>query len=601
MIKRNIIWYVIDGVRSYRSGIDDRDRLDIMDELGKESVEFSNAFTSTPSSILSASTMFTGLPSVYISRHYNDFKFDESSIDSIVTLLKKKGYSIYSIFDAKALRCGLQDMAHSLPAKYRPKTSDHDKWWHNAEITNNIQHLFNSNYVDTPAFFLMWYNCRLDPKTSFEVERSINIFKENNMWDDSIVIMNSDHGYPDPSTGLTVETMKKYSHDMIITDDNSRVPLIMKYPECPKGIKIPNVVRTGDVFHTLLELLDYRDIDKSKMNYTVPYKGRSLLGLTNNEEDQPRIARIDTRLTVASNRVSALRSDNYKYVYHVDEDKEEFFNIKEDEFEVNNLINSKDSKIQNEIDKYKKLYNEQEKDVFNYHEQILMENLINDMKKYYPNKHSRENINKVLLTCTPTAPFVGIELLVKYLKEQFPNINIDFLTSKNIKHKYSSLSINIISLDSIKASLIKKSEIKINKYDFCVYLTENSKYRFVDPFIVKAMKSIKSKKFFMMDFNFNLYSHMLSRWIYPIKRLLKRNLKYYKGEPWSYIIQDLSVLIYNGIKVNMFNVRGQTFDTEEIKHLRDKSVIDNSQAPVTAINKDREKDRGLRQKISEGN
>ena len=51
----------------------------------------------------------------------------------------------------------------------------------------------------------------------------------------------------------------------------------------------------------------------------------------------------------------------------------------------------------------------------------------------------------------------------------------------------------------------------------------------------------------------------------------------------------------------MFNVRGQTFDTEEIKHLRDKSVIDNSQAPVTAINKDREKDRGLRQKISEGN
>jgi hypothetical protein len=70
MKKKNIIWFVVDGVRTYRSGIDDRDRIDVMDCLGQEDVEFINAFTSTPISILAASTMFTGLPSVYISRHY---------------------------------------------------------------------------------------------------------------------------------------------------------------------------------------------------------------------------------------------------------------------------------------------------------------------------------------------------------------------------------------------------------------------------------------------------------------------------------------------------------------------------------------------------
>ena len=148
---------------------------------------------------------------------------------------------------------------------------------------------------------------------------------DNNMWHDSIVIMNSDHGFPDPSSGLTVDTMKKYSHDMIITDDNIRVPLFLKYPECPKGQTISNVVRTADIFHTLIELLDFPDIDKTKMNYTVPYKGKSLLGLINNNDDEPRIARIDTRLAVASHRVSAIRTDDFKYVYHVDEDKEEFF------------------------------------------------------------------------------------------------------------------------------------------------------------------------------------------------------------------------------------------------------------------------------------
>ena len=77
MNKKNIIWFIVDGVRSYRSGIDDRDKIDIMDELALESVEFNNTFTSTPSSVLSASTMFTGIPSAYISRHYNDFEFDK--------------------------------------------------------------------------------------------------------------------------------------------------------------------------------------------------------------------------------------------------------------------------------------------------------------------------------------------------------------------------------------------------------------------------------------------------------------------------------------------------------------------------------------------
>ena len=48
MKKHNIIWFVVDGVRTYRSGIDDRDRIDIMDKLAEESIEFTNAFTSVP-------------------------------------------------------------------------------------------------------------------------------------------------------------------------------------------------------------------------------------------------------------------------------------------------------------------------------------------------------------------------------------------------------------------------------------------------------------------------------------------------------------------------------------------------------------------------
>ena len=597
MNKKNIIWFIVDGVRSYRSGIDDRDKIDIMDELALESVEFNNTFTSTPSSVLSASTMFTGIPSAYISRHYNDFEFDKNQIDSIVTLLKDRGYGIYSIFDAKALRCGLQTMAHSLPAKYRPKTSDHDKWWHNAEITKNVRHLFDKRYVKKPSFFLMWYNCRLDPSTTNHVKDAINIFKENNMWDDSIVLMNSDHGYPDPSTGMTVETMKKYSHDMIITDDNCRIPFIFKYPGCPKGKKIDKLVRTSDIFHSLVEILDIKDIDKNKMNYTNPNNGRSLIDLINDKDTKNRIARIDTRLGMSSSRTSALRSDDYKYVYHVDENKEEFFDMLKDPYEMDDIINSKEDDVKNKIDFFRGLYQEQEQHIFNYHSDQLSKNLITQIDKYYSDKKKKE-VKKVLLTCTPMTPYVVLDLLINNLKSILPNISIDLLISRKVVKKYSKLKVNIIEVNDFKKEAIKKTKIPNKNYDFTLYLTEGSRYNYIDPIVVDTLKVLKSKKIYMMDYNFKMYSRMLSRWIQPFIRLFKRNLKYYKGETWGYIIRDLYTGIKNGIEVNILNKRHQSFDTERIKQMRDKSIKEN-QNPVSAIHIDREKDRLLRLKLSE--
>ena len=41
--------------------------------------------------------------------------------------------------------------------------------------------------------------------------------------------MTSDHGYPDPSTGLNVNTMRNMRHDMVVTDDNIKVPRILKH------------------------------------------------------------------------------------------------------------------------------------------------------------------------------------------------------------------------------------------------------------------------------------------------------------------------------------------------------------------------------------
>jgi len=58
-MEKPVIFIVVDSVRSFKTGLDDRDKLDAMIEFGEDSIEFNNAFCSAPSSIMSAASMIT--------------------------------------------------------------------------------------------------------------------------------------------------------------------------------------------------------------------------------------------------------------------------------------------------------------------------------------------------------------------------------------------------------------------------------------------------------------------------------------------------------------------------------------------------------------
>ena len=91
-----IIFIIVDSVRSFKTGLDDRDKLEAMEKFGGDSIEFKNAFCSAPSSIMSASSMFTGISSAFIARNYNDWKFNEgSSIISLQSILMKKDMKFF--------------------------------------------------------------------------------------------------------------------------------------------------------------------------------------------------------------------------------------------------------------------------------------------------------------------------------------------------------------------------------------------------------------------------------------------------------------------------------------------------------------------------
>ena len=162
-----IILIIIDSVRHYKTNSDDRDRLSMMDNLSDEMTEFTNAYCTAPSSIMSGSSIFTGYNSQYLSLNYNDWKFDkDEEILSIQKILIDNGYKIYSIDNSKEGREMMADLTLPLKKKYFPKNISHANFWTNKEMNKILENIFNKFKVNKKSFFMMWFDCRGDKNTS---------------------------------------------------------------------------------------------------------------------------------------------------------------------------------------------------------------------------------------------------------------------------------------------------------------------------------------------------------------------------------------------------------------------------------------------------
>ena len=565
MKKYNLIWIVVDSVRSYKTGLDDRDRLDVMDKLAEDGIDFANAISSAPSSALSASTMFTGVPACFISRHFNDWQFDEKKIASVQNTLKNRGYLIYATHDAPEGRVMLRKLIHTLPPKYCPPGISCGDYWINKQTTDVLKHFLENNNRLFPAFYLLWYDCRRDPTTSDEVARALALFKEHGLYENSVIVMCSDHGYPDPASGLTEETMKKYTHDMIVTDDNIKVPLILRYPNCPKGLKIDEVVGLIDLFPTICEILDI-----PPQNQQFKYKGESLLRTIDKKDSTSRIIRTDTRLHLASGRVTALRSNQYKYVYYWDQDTEEFYNLHDDPYETKNLL-SENQGLDTTLREFRHIKDDMEEEINKYHIEELHANFDRNISKHISNKE-RGQVLSLLLTAKK-APRPIVECFLESAKKSFPKSKVELLVSEKDYSSYQGCNFDeVISLKELSPAKLAKSAARKKEYDMVFYLTEQSKQCFIEEDMTKIIKGMKTRYPFMLDYNFKIYSKFLSNWFWPLKNYILRNSSapFYKDEP-TLIFKDIVIFI----KILLGRIRKQKadfLDANKAKKLRDREL-----------------------------
>ena len=197
-------------------------------------------------------------------------------------------------------------------------------------------------------------------QNTFEALNDAGFTEEN-----TIFVLCSDHGYPDPSRGITPEylTQRNLTHDIFMTDDNIMIPMFLKYPGCKQGQKIEETVSSLDLMPTILDILQIPLADE----LTEKFHGVSLLPLLNgiNKGDyRNRKIRSDARFVYQAGRVTALRGEKYKYVVHHDDQHEEFVYVGNNSLEEPSVLHLPNDEVKQAFADFKQAFRLSEANAF---------------------------------------------------------------------------------------------------------------------------------------------------------------------------------------------------------------------------------------------
>lgn len=322
----NIVWMLVDSVRAYRTDADVRGKLPVFERFGSQSVEFATCVTTAPSTIMSITAMMTGLPSYFLARNYRDFRFDAGRYACLTQLLKQRGYTCHAFLRGAETRLKFKNLLDAVPKRYWPSHLGSASKWRNEDLNAVLECVLKEG-VPQPAFLFFHYNPQtsredgellVDAEVSARVEEALERLNEAGFTrDNTIFVLCSDHGFPDPSTGLTTEWEVKHrlTHDLVLTDDNILIPLCISYPGCtPRRISTP--VSSLDLFPTLAELTGVGN----GSDLSEGIDGTSLVPLMETADPAAysrKFFRCDARLMLQTGRATAIRSAQWKYIrYH---------------------------------------------------------------------------------------------------------------------------------------------------------------------------------------------------------------------------------------------------------------------------------------------
>ncbi|MEW6273656.1 MAG: sulfatase-like hydrolase/transferase [Bacillota bacterium] len=189
-----------------------------------------------------------------------------------------------------------------------------------------------------------YYDAKIKLADEEVIGSVIATLKEVGYYDDALIVITGDHG-----TTLRNECWPfgDYIYDPVdlgdlpnthssLYDVDLKIPLIIKAPNLPPqciGKRIEGQVRSIDIMPTIMDLLGILD------KVEVPLDGESLVPCMEKLRGHGKRAYAETVWSVyGMGARQALREENWKYIRYASSMYEEFFDLKKDPLEQNNLI-----------------------------------------------------------------------------------------------------------------------------------------------------------------------------------------------------------------------------------------------------------------------
>jgi hypothetical protein len=379
MKSMNIIWVHLDGIRPDKKIKDYKARPDYLDEFAKDGVEYINAYTCFPSTVMSISGAMFSYPPLYYTKCFEQIDINTQKFKPIFQILKDNGYDVHSVLAYRPARKVLKDVLFPIPTKYYGKLAkDYNYLWNSKELDSTILSFLEQRKLQEPFALYLQYPCvpiKGDDSVN-DAKKMLDTLRERGYFKNTIIVIWADHGWPHPDIQQHRTRLQKTldGHDLIVANENLKVPLIFIYPRCKKGLKISTPVSTLDISPTLLSLLGIKSqFGHPKFSKRLPLKDKA----------DSRIFRVDTRNYFQKNRTTVLINQDYKYInYYNGDRKDKFYDLKKDPDGLKNVIN--DPCYQKAINGFRDELILQEARLFNFQVQYMANKLKQKFQGHHP-------------------------------------------------------------------------------------------------------------------------------------------------------------------------------------------------------------------------
>src|SRR5690625_278743 len=206
----------------------------------------------------------------------------------------------------------------------------------------NLPDNFEDDLKDKPSIYkrlqTLWKDLELDDYRKViacyyayctlvdtQLKRVIDILKQTGQYDNTLIVYLSDHGDMMGAHGLFCKGVTPF-------EEVYNIPLIIKWPNSNlRGYNCSTYVSMHDIAPTILDMLGYDSLENTDGESIVPY----INGLKK-DNDKVAYAEFHGQRMFYTQRI--IWKNNFKYIFN-GFDYDEFYDLNNDPFELNNVIN----------------------------------------------------------------------------------------------------------------------------------------------------------------------------------------------------------------------------------------------------------------------